>query len=516
MAIAAFKESNMKLVSRSLTFGLAFLSATTFASDTAKIDFKVAFPTDAVARSSQLIFSSEPNYHNEQLETYWAEQSTGAFAGAHGIKAAKELVTGSNRVRVGIVDGGFLNTEQLTYAEGYNFVTEDGLSSDYESPLVDRGEHCEYGHGNAVATLIGASQAGNYVKGVADVDLVAARAGKCNYFTREDTVNALRWLSGYQIDGVPQISDPVDVINMSVNFENFCTAEFQQVLDDISDKGITLILSNGNNSSNTLAHTPSDCAGSLSIASTTLDGFKSYFSNYGVYVDLTAFGDNIRVQSIIDADSNGVTDYGLWSGTSFSAPLVTGTVALLLQDNPALTPTEIEFILKKSAGKPTLSQYYTGESMPVGKYSCDDGVCGYGILNAKAAVLEGKKVLSEGMALKSPLADECDVDFFIDTLGSSVDICSMTEFKLKDGTDTDNTKIEIYAVNNHSDLDPNNARLVGDSVTGSVMIPSTDSASELAFRLCNKDLFGVYKCDSSNLTPLSKNHLSKPQQCSSS
>ena len=503
----------MKFILNSMSVCIVAFSMTAFASDKAKLDYQVTFPAHAMSLSTHTLLRSEPNYHQEQLDTYWAEQVPGEFAGAHGIQSAKSLVTGSNKVRVGVVDGGFLNTDQLAFTEGYNFVSADGLSADYESPLADRGEHCEYGHGNAVATLIGASQSGDYVKGVADVELVAARAGKCNEFERQDTYNALRWLAGYEVEGVPLISEPVDVINMSVRFGDFCTADFQSVVDDISAKGITLIAANGNQSTNLLAHSPSDCSGVISVASTSLDGFKSYFSNYGVYVDLTAFGDNIRVQSVLDADADGKYDYALWSGTSFAAPLVTGTVALLLQDNPSLSTVDIEVILKKSAGKPTLSKYYNEQSQPLAKYSCDNGVCGYGILNAKKAILEGKKVLVEGIALKSPLAEECDVDFYIDTLGQSMDVCSMVEFNIQAGVETDNTKIEIYSLNSLSDKSVDNANHVIDSVNGKVMIPSTESASDLAFRMCQKDLFGQYKCSSDELTLLSKDHLSIPEQC---
>ena len=505
----------MKLIFTSISLCIAAYSMAASASDTAKINYQVTFPQEILVQSYRSSIASEPNYHQEQLDTYWAEQVAGEFAGAHGIQGAKSLVSGTNKVRVGVVDGGFLNTNQITYKEGYNFVAADGLSADYESPLADRGEHCEYGHGNAVATLIGASQTGDYVKGVAEVELVAARAGKCGYFVRQDAHNALRWLAGYKIDGAPLISEPVDVINLSVNFNDFCTSDFQSVVDDIVSKGITLIAANGNDSTSLLAHSPSDCSGVISVASTSLDGFKSDFSNYGVYVDLTAFGDNVRVQSILDADVDGIYDYALWSGTSFSAPLVTGTVALLLQDNPQLSSMDIEVILKKSAGKPTLSKFYNGQSMPLAKYSCDNGACGYGILNAKQAILEGQKILVEGIALKSPLADECDVDFFIDTLGQSVDVCSMVEFNIQAGVETDNTKIEIYSLNSLSDLSVDNANHVVNSVNGKVMIPSTESSSDLAFRMCQKDLFGQYKCGSNELTLLSKDHLSIPAQCNS-
>jgi hypothetical protein len=59
------------------------------------------------------------------------------------------------------------------------------------------------------------------------------------------------------------------------------------------------------------------------------------------------------------------------SGTSMAAPVVTGTVALMLQANPALTPNQIKAILQ-----------YTAQVYP----SYDRLTQGVGFLNAKGAV----------------------------------------------------------------------------------------------------------------------------------
>jgi subtilisin family serine protease len=59
------------------------------------------------------------------------------------------------------------------------------------------------------------------------------------------------------------------------------------------------------------------------------------------------------------------------SGTSMSAPVVTGTVALMLQANPALTPNQVKAILQ-----------YTAEARP----AYDPLTQGAGFLNAKGAV----------------------------------------------------------------------------------------------------------------------------------
>ncbi len=65
--------------------------------------------------------------------------------------------------------------------------------------------------------------------------------------------------------------------------------------------------------------------------------------------------------------------YTTASGTSFSAPQVAGTIALMLEANPHLTPAQIRDILQRTATP--LPQYYAHE-------------VGAGMLNTHAAVLE--------------------------------------------------------------------------------------------------------------------------------
>ncbi|HCE2033887.1 TPA: S8 family serine peptidase [Vibrio parahaemolyticus] len=454
-----------------------------------------------------LAMSDSTGYHQSQLNTYWADQDL--LKGANSISKARDTAKTNNVTRVGVIDGGFLNTPELPFVDGYSFIGTEGYTANFDTPISDRGEHCDIGHGNMVASLIGANPQGDGVKGVADVELVAARALKCSEAKVEDLTAAIKWLSGQEVPGVPLISEPVDVINMSLTLRNtMCGGDVQDAIRVAQDKGITFVAAQGNRGVNYETGLPKDCPGVIGVGSNQLDGYKSGFSNFDVNVDIVAYGDRLSLPTIVDSNNDGALDYTKTAGTSLSTPLVTGTIALMLNENPDLTPTEIITILKQSTGKPVVGEAGSGFL----NYSCDNGYCGYGVLNAYEAMLQMRKLSEEGVALKSPLAGECDVEFYLDTLGGSIDVCSMGEFKLNDHVTSDNTKIEVYKVSSLDSLDVAGAELVTDTTNGKLMLPNV--GNELfAYRMCEKNFVDEYHCFSDELTPLTVSNLEKPHQC---
>ena len=95
-------------------------------------------------------------------------------------------------------------------------------------------------------------------------------------------------------------------------------------------------------------------------------------------VSLRASGTNLTGTTGLRADAQGLTAaelpfYTTASGTSFSAPAVAGTIALLLDADPALTPARIRDILQRTATP--MPPYYQHE-------------VGAGALNTHAAALQ--------------------------------------------------------------------------------------------------------------------------------
>lgn len=65
-------------------------------------------------------------------------------------------------------------------------------------------------------------------------------------------------------------------------------------------------------------------------------------SSYGTYIDISAPG--VGIYTTINGGS-----YGSVSGTSFSAPLTAGLIALIFSANPSLTPNQVEQIIESTA-----------------------------------------------------------------------------------------------------------------------------------------------------------------------
>jgi subtilisin family serine protease len=132
-----------------------------------------------------------------------------------------------------------------------------------------------------------------------------------------------------------------------------------------SKKGI-LVMSAGNEGLDKSANP--DWTSFLIVGATDASNARASFSNYGLPTDLVAPG-----VSILTTNMGG--GYVNVSGTSFSAPLVSGAVALMVSINPQLTPMQIV-------------QTVSSTSTPIGSQL----EYGYGMVNVGAAVKAARQL----------------------------------------------------------------------------------------------------------------------------
>jgi subtilisin family serine protease len=150
-------------------------------------------------------------------------------------------------------------------------------------------------------------------------------------------------LKAFSADGTGYLSDVLraiyyataansKVISMSFSFAN-SSSEMSAAIDYADSQGVICVASAGNNGEEIQVY-PASLSHVMGVASTSDSDTLSSFSNYGPQVVwVGAPGENIVTTYPYD-------NYASSSGTSFSAPFVSGAAALLLDADPALSPTE--------------------------------------------------------------------------------------------------------------------------------------------------------------------------------
>lgn len=122
-------------------------------------------------------------------------------------------------------------------------------------------------------------------------------------------------------------------------------------LNQLALTGVTIVASAGNdaNDNDVRAHYPSNyqIEGLIAVAASDQNDNLAIFSNFGANtVDLAAPGVNVLSTRLVGGQVGtaliGNTAYGVASGTSFAAPLVAGTVALLKSLKPAASTGQIK------------------------------------------------------------------------------------------------------------------------------------------------------------------------------
>ena len=216
------------------------------------------------------------------------------------------------------------------------------------------------------------------VAGVApDAKIVPIRVlGRCGS-TSADTIDAITWASGGEVNGVPVNKNPARIINMSMGGPGTCPRFYQKTINAAVARGAVIVAAAGNEDQDASKVAPASCENVVTVGASTNNGVRSPFSNYGASVDISAPGGDMDVEtgilSLTDKSTTAPQDstYATMVGTSQAAPHVAGTIALMLAANPDLKTEEIVTILQDTAT--TMA-------------GCDRDSCGAGIVNAASAV----------------------------------------------------------------------------------------------------------------------------------
>ncbi|WP_408955169.1 S8 family peptidase [Natroniella sp. ANB-PHB2] len=309
---------------------------------------------------------------------------------------AWQETTGSEEVTVAVIDSGIdkghidLEEQKIKLLDEEKY-EDKGLPSS----LVDEDEG---GHGTHVTGTIGAlasNQDGEVVGTNWNVTLFPIRV-----FGEDLNSSGSYGLVAGAIELA--VDNGADIINLSLG-GNFPSKALKEAIDYAYQNDVTVIAAGGNEGNPDLFY-PAQFETVISVGAVDHNLELTLFSNYGKSLDFVAPGQNIY-STIPD------NQYGYSHGTSMAAPHVAGVAALLLAEEPDLTPDQIKERLK------TTAQDLGAEDVGRGW----DFKYGYGLINAHAAVTNaqiGQAVVFAGkedgnqIKLKSQLAEVSDDGFY--------------------------------------------------------------------------------------------------------
>lgn len=173
--------------------------------------------------------------------------------------------------------------------------------------VVDDGNHSAFGHGTMVAGII------HLVAPQARIMPLKAFSASGHGYS-SDIIRAIYWAT----------QSGARVLNMSFSFSSY-SSELAAAMNYAVSHNVVCVAAAGNDGQRTMVY-PAGLSNVMGVASTGATDQRSSFSNYGSQlVWVAAPGEGIISTYPFGSYSAG------W-GTSFSAPFVSGTAALLLQE----------------------------------------------------------------------------------------------------------------------------------------------------------------------------------------
>ena len=241
---------------------------------------------------------------------------------------AWDLNTGNDNIIIAVIDTGIdldhpdLQAKIIT---GYDYVNDDPAPDD------------DNGHGTHVAGI--AAAVTNNSLGVAGL----------NWGARIMPLKALNQTgNGSTFDVAQAVYYAVDhgaqIINLSVGASGSkwpCNwPEIEAAFNYAVSQGVLLVVASGNNGQDGV-NCPGAYDQAMAVGSTTPTDERSFFSNYGPRLDITAPGSSIY-STVPDG-------YGYKNGTSMATPYVSGLAGLLWSFAPSLTAAQVREMIQSSA-----------------------------------------------------------------------------------------------------------------------------------------------------------------------
>jgi subtilisin family serine protease len=265
---------------------------------------------------------------------------------------AWQRTTGSAEVVVAVIDSGIdVTAPQLSGKVWTNpdEVPGNGIDDDGNGYIDDvhgwdfrDGDACSlagskiHWHGTFVAGIIVAQASQDGVAGVAP----GVRIMDIRFLDSKNLFYSSDWTKFAQaIDYA--VANGARIINLSIYSNGKPPLAFEQAIKRAIERGVIVVGIAGNDGKDAVSY-PAKYPGVLAVSAIDQGDRLAQFSNCGPEVAVAAPGE--KVTSLFPGGKAGTA-----SGTSFSAPHVSGTLALVLSANPHLTTGEAVSLLKRTA-----------------------------------------------------------------------------------------------------------------------------------------------------------------------
>ena len=318
---------------------------------------------------------------------------------------------------IGLLDTGFnlehTALERVDIIAQYDFINDDANTADE----VDQDDPDQDDHGSAVLSILAGDAPGQLIG-------IAPRAryllGKTEVVSRRGIVFERQIEEDWWVEGLEWLEEMgADIVSSSLGyFEWYRFTDLDGKTSKVTiaanlavQKGIPVVIAAGNLGAQPPSDTfglpgritpPADGFDVLAIGAVGRDGQVLPFSSRGptfdgrIKPDLMALGERVTT---IDPTTHGAF-FNFYIGTSASAPLAAGGIALLMEAFPLATVQDIVNILRTTASQ---------ANKP-------DNIAGYGVIRAQAAY---DRLFNQfgGTGFPKPVAVQPTSDLLPTTLG---------------------------------------------------------------------------------------------------
>lgn len=326
---------------------------------------------------------SNENMEDEPLyQEQWSIHYDKAFYEAYDIDkdahihAEKSLLSYTGKgVKIAVIDMG-IDRKHPEYRDNLTKIINSRDGSD--KIICDDIDVCY--HGTAVMGVIASNINGIGLRGIApEAEMIFIHLDLKGYVGDDEILDAL-----YLAE-----KENVDIINASWGTGEVSPIVKEKIDDMASNgrkgKGIIFVFASGNKGQNS-NNDESMLESVIGVGSTDEENLRAIYSNFGQGLDIMVGGGfNLGITTTypqnVDTHLNiylKAEAYKKFQGTSASAPIVSGSIALLLESSPLLSRIEVQNILKDTADKIGNVEYINSRN----------NYYGYGKLNLDKAITQ--------------------------------------------------------------------------------------------------------------------------------